>query len=279
MKKNILSIIVFSFLFFSCNKDNNPVIPEEDQINYSGKVGSERTYRITTQWFKFATTSPFIEVPDSLLDKLTFPDSLRLTGCINYELISQRMAEIDSDYYSQLNTTILKEYYKNEFADWKQHNLNYEIEALKENLTYIPTELNNILWNRWLETPDILQELFSVPSYLVCLKKPLEIGSFWIRGSLQIPNDSGGYSTYQEEAEVVAKEEIQVSAGSFTAYKIAIITHWVELNVRLTGTYEYYVPGVGLVLLETKGTVESSINNQTIYYDQVYRKELISFNN
>jgi hypothetical protein len=275
MKIYLLSILVLGIIFFGCSRDNNPVITEKEEINYSGDIGSERAYRITTQWFKLGSSTPFYDVPDSLISRIIFPDSLRLNGYIEIEEIISRMTEMDSEYYLKQDTTIPRKFYKNEFADWKKHSLIDEVTALMEGRDYSPSEFYNIIWGRWLETNKKLIAL----SNIIYIEKPLEVNKMWVRDSGKVPDGSGGFSTYQSEAEVIGREEITTLAGSFLAYKVVVVTHWVESNMRLYGTYQYYVPNIGLVLEETKGTVVSSVNNQTIYYDQVYRKELISYKN
>jgi len=283
MKYTLVILLTILFLLTSCRKEDNPIIvPVENVINYSGKVGSEKVFRITTKWLRLNTNIPFYSIPDSLINQISFPDSLRKQGVIEIGNLRLKTVAIDAEYYNKFKTNLSKEYFKEEYADWTYQSLDEEYRTILTYRNYYPIDVHNVFWDRWLETPDSLVELFSIPSNSLILKKPLKEKSLWIRGSLKISDGNGGYATYQEEGEVMEYKEIKIEAGTFLAYKIAVVTHWLESNIRIYGTYEYYVPNLGLILEESNGILESSAKDlygNKVYYDQIYRKELISYKN
>ena len=73
-----------------------------------------------------------------------------------------------------------------------------------------------------------------------------------------------------------------IKAGKFSAYKIEVINHWVDLNFKSVRKYEYYVPNVGLILSESDGNIYRTVLNNggsnTIYFRQKERTELVNYN-
>jgi hypothetical protein len=113
------------------------------------------------------------------------------------------------------------------------------------------------------------------------LKKPLYVDETWIR--YQVIDTSTGRLLYQTSAKVLGQVEIATKAGTFQATKLVLYS-LSGSPPELSNEFEYYVPGVGLVLYEVDREVCRSIvrpqggGYATICFRQVIRKELTSYN-
>ncbi len=136
----------------------------------------------------------------------------------------------------------------------------------------------------WHETAGELQNVISTDQWqsyppLPWLIKPLVEGNEWVRHQFL---DSEGFVIDQTVAKVLGQKKITVKAGTFTAYKVEVTPDFGE-PPEFSTHFEYYVPGIGLVLSESDrviyiSAIAPSGPTFTVYVRQVIRKELVSWN-
>lgn len=267
MKKVI--ILLLCFMLVSCNQDNPTSPIDEVNQSYLGNNNTQRDYETVEWMFEPNSSIPYIKIPDSLYSKLSFDTSLSKQGI--YNLL--------------YNTDIILPYKENHQIKTinENHNLEMELERLSRNLTYHPGNSESIDGAIWIENENEMYLQFNDSSKYTLVKKPLFIGQEWIREKYSYVNEQGVIENFQQECKVIGKENIQIKAGNFNAYKIEVTNHWTDLNAKSRRNYEYYVPNIGMVLFESDGNVyrATAIGNgptTIIYIRHKVRKELVSFN-
>lgn len=266
--KNII-VLLIGFIFISCNQ-NDPTSPiDEVSQSYLGSNSTQREYETVEWMFEANSDIPYIKIPDSLYSKISFDTALSNQGIYNLS----NDAEIIIPYEQNHQIKTISE----------NHNLEMELERLSRNLNYQPGKSESIDGAIWIENEREMYIQFSDSGKYIMLKKPLFIGQEWIREKHSYVNEQGVNENFQQECKVIRKENIQVKAGNFSAYKIEVTNHWTDLNSKSIRKYEYYVPNIGLVLSESDGNVYrlTAIGNgpsTTIYIRHKVRKELVNFN-
>jgi hypothetical protein len=267
MKKTI--ILLFSFILVSCNQENPTSPVDELSQSYLGDNNTQRVYE-TVEWMYEANSNiPYIKIPDSLYSKLSFDTSLSNQGIYNLSYDTEII--IPSEQNHQIKTIS------------ENHNLEIELERLAKNLNYQPGKSESIDGSIWIENEKEMFIQFSDSSKYIMLKKPLFIGQEWIREKHSYVNEQGVKESFQQECKVISKENVQVKAGNFNAYKIEVTNHWTDLNSKSIRNYEYYVPNIGMILFESDGNIYrlTAVGNgstTTIYIRHKVRKELVIFN-
>jgi len=267
MKKII--ILLLSFILVSCNQENPTSPVDELNQSYLGNNNTQREYEMVEWMFEANSNIPYIKIPDSLYPKLSFDTSLSNQGI--YNLLNMTEIILPNEQNHQIKTIS------------ENHNLEMELERLSRNLNYQPGKSESIDGAILIENEKEMYTQFSDGSKYIMLKKPLFIGQEWVREKHSYVNEQGVNENFQQECKVINKENIQVKAGNFNAYKIEVTNHWTELNSKSIRNYEYYVPNIGMVLFESDGNVYrlTAIGNgpsTTIYIRHKVRKELVSFN-
>lgn len=266
--KNII-VLLIGLVFISCNHDNPTSPIDEVNQSYLGNNNTQREYETVEWMFEANSDIPYIKIPDSLYSKLSFDTSLSKQGIYNLLNITERIIPYEQNH--QIKTI-------NE-----NHNLEMELERLSRNLDYHPGKSESIDGAIWIENESEMYIQFSDSGKYIMLKKPLFVGQEWIREKHSYVNEQGVDENFQQECKVIGKENIQVKAGIFNAYKIEVTNHWKDLNSKSIRNYEYYVPNIGMVLYESDGNVYrlTAIGNgpsTTIYIRNKVRKELVNFN-
>jgi hypothetical protein len=267
MKKIIF--LLLGFILVSCNQENSTSPFDELNQLYLGNNNTQKEYEKVEWIFEANSNIPYIKIPDSLYSKLSFDTLLSSQGIYNLSYDTEII--LPYEQYHQIKTIS------------ENHNLEMELERLSRNLTYRPGKSESIDGAIWIENEKEMYIQFSDSDKYTLLKKPLFIGQEWIREKHSYNNEQGVNENFQQECKVISKENIQVKAGNFNAYKIEVINHWTDLNSKSIRNYEYYVPNIGMVLFESDGNVyrATAIGNgttTTIYIRHKVRKELVIFN-
>ncbi|MHB8336567.1 MAG: TapB family protein [Ignavibacteriaceae bacterium] len=123
-------------------------------------------------------------------------------------------------------------------------------------------------------TPQEWQNIIPDAPYI---KNTLRINDSWVRS--KFVDTSANKESIETIAKVVGKENIVVSAGAFTAFKIKLTTYHHNPDYTIDNGYEYFVHNVGLVLKELDMVVYqwNSSTNSTINYRIIIRTELVSY--
>lgn len=278
-------LLMFSLIFVlvGCNHDNTTSPIELLPKDYLGAPNTTREYESYSWMFKASSDSPYVYVPDSLINRLTFDSSSIREGLVSFSKHQQVVIPRDPSF-NQLT------YYNPKINYYQMKNISIEQRNLEDELYFISIGIpysgsgggTGIDGSLWVETSDSMYIQFNDTSKYIFLKKPLEIGSNWVREQHQYRAQTGGYQTFQQECTVLSNEEVNIAAGKFRAYKIEVVNHWVDLNYKSVRHYEYYVPNVGLILSESDSNVYRTIfsngGSYTIYFRQKERTELINYN-
>jgi hypothetical protein len=282
MKHSQLSIILLGiFLFISCADGNNPVDPNSS-YQFMGNVGTSRTYIETERWLEVGTNKPLITIPDNYKHNISLIAYQLENGVSIIRNYTENVNPISDDYYYSWKLPLSREKYLQCEALGKNYSLSAELETVKKGNNY---SLGNLQVG-----PDIYQQstegvLSIMPMYmqkqsppLPIIKNDMSVNATWIRE--KYIDTLTSKIIIETIARVVSKEKVIVSSGVYDAYKIKLTTNHYNPNYSFEAGFEYYVPNVGLVLKESDMVVSqwSSINNQTITFRQIIRKELISYN-
>ncbi len=273
MKK--LALLLPLLFLMGCSKDN-PLSPEElSNLSYLGGNNTVRVYETTEWMFKPNTDIPYIKIPDYLAGRITFDTALSNQGIYAVYKTSETLIP-----YSQANSGeeghMLKIYSES-------RNLQVEIDNLNKNIKYDPVGFEYTDETELIEDKNGVYERVNDNNENKILKKPLFVGQNWIREKRTYLNDAGVAERFQQECRVIGREYVETKARKFYAYKVQVTDDWVDLNSKLVEKYEYYVPGVGLVLSESDGNMYQATavgNGSTtiIYVRMKERKELLSYN-
>ena len=268
-------LLIFLPVLISCQKSDDSI-----QM-YIGKQNTIREYE-TNEW-KYDvinTTMPYINVPDSYYKKLSYDSILISQGLVSNLLTTEKVNPYDITSHNLSDPELLKSVLEIN-TEGEQYDLEFDINSIENNREYS----KSIYAGRglWKEDSKELSMIFSDTSKYTYLVKPLYVGSQWIRDSYQY-KDNGLNQVFQLECKVVGIEHVMVKAGEFSAYKVEVLNHWVDIPSQSVRAYEYYVPDIGLVLEERDGTLgEARIppvgeGDPTFFtYHQKYRKELVSY--
>jgi hypothetical protein len=264
-------LLIFILLLISCQKSD-----DTNQI-YLGKQNTLREYE-TNEWrYEVNTTIPFITVPDSFYKKLSY-DSIPITqGLVTNLLTSEKVNPYDIAAYNFTNPENI--YVIN--IEGEQYNLEYDLKSIEENKEYTKSKYTG--GGIWKEDSKELSMILNDTLKWIYVVKPLYVGSEWVRRSFHYKAD-GVNQMFQLECKVLGIELISVKAGEFSAYKVEVLNHWIDIPSESVSAYEYYVPDVGLVLEESDGTISEAIipplgegNPTTSTFHQKFRKELINY--
>ena len=266
MKKII--ILLLGFILVSGNQDNPTSPVDELNQSYLGDNNTQREYKMVEWMFEANSNIPYIKIPESLYSKLSFDTSLSNQGIYNLSYDTEIILAYEQNH--QIKTIS------------ENHNLEMELERLSQNLNYQLSKSESIDGAIWIEDEKEMYIQFSDSSKHIMLNKPLFIGQEWIREKHSY-NEQGVNKNFQQECKVISKENIQVKAGNFNAYKIEVTNHWTDINSKSIRNYEYYVPNIGMVLYESDGNIYrlTAIGNgpsTTIYIRSKVRKELVNLN-
>jgi len=265
---------------YGCEKGDNLVL--ESNQEYLGNLNTFREYETTTSIFEAHTETPFVRVPDSL-DNLFTIDSIHISkGIAKINFRTETLIAVDTTWNHNLpypeiinGTKLVK--YSERFYD-----LEDEMEKILNGEEYIVNENNGISGEVWIENDTIMGYYSYDSSIIVYLKKPLNTGKEWVRNSRTYTNDNNEKILQEEVCRVTSYENVYVNAGTFMAYKI-------EKNYRTGGVlstdytiYEYYSPGIGLILKEydmnlNQTSISLTGETTTIYFRNKYRKELVNY--
>lgn len=275
--KKIISILL-AVLFIGCNQENSTSPTSDISHKYLGLSNTTREYEASTWEFIANTDTPIYSVPDSLVKKLSF-DSISLKqGLVRYERYKRIIINRDSSFNQLTYYNPSIKYYQERTIDLDKKKLGSELDYAKRGLDVPKISLGSrVDGTLYIENETEYYTSFSDTTKNTILKKPLEVGSEWIREKRYYKNDKGVFELFQEDCKVVSKEEIIVKAGKFTAYKIEVTNNWVALNYKALRNYEYYVPSVGLVLLVWDVNLYSTNLSSTVYFRQKYRVELVNY--
>ena len=274
---------LFIFVFVSC--DQNLTTSPIDSLNkdYLGAPNTTKEYESYSWMFKANTDSPYVYVPDSLINRLTFDSSSIREGLVSFSRFQRVVIPRDPSFNQLTYYNPAINYYQIKTISTEQRNLEDELYSISIGMPYSGSGGGSgIDGSLWIESNDSMYIQFNDTSKYILLKKPLEIGSSWIREQHKYRTQNGDYQTFQQECTVLSYEDVNITAGMFTAYKIEVVNNWVDLNYKSVRNYEYYVPNVGLILSESDSNVYrttfSNGGSHTIYFRQKERTELISYN-
>lgn len=276
-----LFFIFFSVLLIGCNKDNSVSPTTSATPQYLGQANTTREYESSTWEYIANTETPYIDVPDSLIEKLSF-DSLSVKkGLTRYERYKEIVLNRDSSFNQLTYYNPAIRYFQKRTIDLEKRDLEFELAYAKRDEVVPSLSLGTgIDGSLFIENDSELYTPSNDSIKFIIIEKPLEIGLEWVREKHQYKNNNGVYETFQKDCKVISKEDITVKAGKFTTYKVEISNNWVDLNYKAVRNYEYYVPNVGLVLLEWDINLNryNSSTNLTVYFRQKYRVELVNYN-
>jgi hypothetical protein len=202
---------------------------------------------------------------------LSFDSSSLKNGIIRYERYKEEVIIRDTSFNQSTYYSPSIHYYQKRRIELEKRHLEFEL-AYASRGEIIPSLSlgSGIDGTLFVENETELYTTYSDTTKYITIKKPLSIGLEWIREKRQYKNNNGVYETFQQDCKVISNEEIIVKAGKFNAYKVEVSNNWVDLNYKAVRNYEYYVPNVGLVLLEWDMNINSynSNSDSTIYYRQ-----------
>jgi len=273
-----ISYLLLCFLFISCSHNSNPIETKESP-DYLGSVGTKRTYKITGSLFKYGTSEPYYFVPDSLVSKLSIDTTQLKNGVCSIVTYTETISQISDIYYTSWNLPAPRNSYiqVGGFQTFV-YDLPNEIESLKAGKKYLPSGWASMGDIIYLNTVDALM---TVSGSTTCpsvpyIKNIMKIGDSWIR--YKWIDTSALKMGIETIAQVVGLETVTVLSGTFSAYKIHLVTYHYNPNYSIDYGYEYYVPNVGLVLKELDEEAEQwdSSTNVTSYFHRIVKRELVS---
>lgn len=275
--------IFLTIVFIACEKGNPVAVDNLDNSRYLGLPNTTREYESTTWMYEANSSIPYIKVPDSLYSKLSFDSVSIKNGVAKINKYQEVIIPKDTSYnkfkYYDPNTVYCQEkIITNEYKD-----LATELDCVQKGIPY------NVSLGSYIDGTTFAENIngyffqFNDSSKYYILKKPLYVGSEWIRDQWQYKADNGNYESIQILCKVISKEDITVKAGRYSAYKVEVTDFWVDLNYKILDEYEYYVPNIGLVLTESDMNLYSTTltpggPSTTIFFRQKVRLELISVN-
>ena len=273
--------LLLSLVILSCEKGNPIASDNSIDEKYLGLPTTTREYISTTWMFEPNTSTPFIKVPDSLLQKMSFDSVSIRAGVVKIYNYQEIVIPKDTSYnklnYYDPNTIYCQ--IKTQTIDYR--NLETELDYVKNGKTYTGSTGSHIDGTTYAENANEYFTQFDDRSKYYLLKKPLSVGMEWIRDQRQHKTDNGNYELFQTICRVVSKENITVKAGNFAAFKVEVSSYWVDLNYKKVNKYEYYVPNIGLVLTKSdrnlyRTTLTTGGSSTTIYFRKKERIELNS---
>ena len=277
MKK--LFFILLVIIFTSCNQ-NNPVSPIDSTTNiYLGSFSTMREYERTISLFQPDSNTPFITVPDNLYGKLSFDSTQINQGLVNIFKYQEIVIPRDTSFHNLTSNS--SEYCQIKTIDIENKDLETELEFAEQGKPIPEISLGiSMDGSMWIENDNQLRRQSNDTTKYIMLQKPISIGDKWTRKINKYKNEDGTYGTFQLDCRVVSQEEVSVKAGNFLAYKIEVTNDWVDIDYKSISGYEYYVPNVGLILMESDMNVFSTTlgSGSTSYFRQVIRQELTRYN-
>jgi hypothetical protein len=273
IKIHLLSVLLV-IIFISCKKD------DYSNQTYLGKQNSVREYETTTWKYDVNSTMPFIKVPDSFYKKLSYDSILISEGLV----INAYTIETVIPYNIAAKIITKPEVIKsslNVVSEGQQYSLEDNLFNIFKDQKYLTTIVKDVT-GPWLEDSQQLSIILSDSSSYTYLAKPLHVGDEWIRESRRYRNSNGVYELFQQECKVLCIERVIVKAGEFSAFKVEVMNHWVDIPSKSIRAYEYYTPDVGLVLKETDGimsTLSIPLFGETTIstFHQKVRRELVNY--
>lgn len=279
----LFSLIIVS-IFNSCSDEINPVSPSpiSKNNNYLGGNGTERTYKVTENWLNVSSNLPYFSVPDSLLAKVSLSTDQLQNGIAVIRDYTEFVEEIGELFYTSWELPLPRDNYLQSAGDGIYYRLSDELDSLMLNKTYsagnygIGTSIYKITNDEIITVHPSNREAIN-PS-CTYIENNIQIGDTWV--IWKHIDTTSNYTIQEKIVEVIGKENIVVTAGSFTAFKIKLSSIHYNTNIVYDLGYEYYVPNVGLVLKESDMNIFQwdSSTNRTIHFRQIIRKELVSYN-
>lgn len=276
-----LFIVILVSLIFGCDRDNSLSPTNSEFSDYLGLVNTTREYESFTWEFIANTEMPYHVVPDSLIWKLTFDSASLKKGLTQYQRYKEIVINRDTNFNQLTYYNPSTRYFQKRTIDLEKRDLEFELTYAKRGEIVPSLSLGtSIDGSLFVENVSEFYTPENDTTKYIIIKKPLEIGVEWVREKHQYKNNIGVYETFRQDCKVISKEDIAVKAGKFSAYKVEISNNWVDLGYKVVRNYEYYVPNIGLVLLEWDINLNSynSSTNSTAYFRQKYRVELSDYN-
>jgi len=267
-------LLIYCIFLWGCQKD-------DDVFQcFLGKQNTVREYETTIWRYDLDSNLPFIKIPDSLYKKLAHDSTLISQGLVEYSLTTETVIPYDISY------NLIKDPETAQSAlqiilEGQSYDLEQNLRKIELNTKYTYTTMGGDC-GIWIEKSNRLSEIFNDTTRHTFLIKPLSIGKEWVRESRKYKNSNGEYELFQQECKVLNIEHIKVKAGEFSAFKVEVTNHWVDIPSKSLRAYEYYVPDVGLVLEETDGIMSQAsipaFGEATIStFHQIKRKELVNY--
>ncbi len=278
----LLFSVLISLSLLSCKDDSSSSEQGPATPTLIGGIGTHRTYVMTVSWFLPSTDTPAIQIPDSLVARVTLSDSLRRLGVVRIIQQPEEVVILDTSFYNRWHLPLPMKAYKLTGATGSYYDLREELTALIAGLPYTAGTWYSM--DVWHETENVLEKPVPgnlPPVYPSCpwIKKPLTVSQEWVR--YQRVDTAHGSVAEQLSAKVMGVEEVKVKAGTFKAHKIAIASLGGN-PFESAKEIEYYVTNVGLVLSENDRTIGMSPfpwsgGTGDIEVREVTRRELISY--
>lgn len=281
MKYLPLFLMLLVFFMVSCTEDNNPISPSLTNNAFLGGIGTQRTFHETEIWLNSQTNLPYSNVPDSIVSKLSITKDQLEEGVHIIRDYTEVVEQIDEDLYENWELSSPIENYLKTSAKGKAYSLTDEVESLLRNEKYTFKNYG-IGQEIFLITSEAIMSTYPAnwrktnPSSQI-IKNSLQINDTWIQE--QVIDETSNRPKIETFAQVVAKVNIEVPAGSFSAFKIKLTTYHYDPDYNFERGYEYHVPNVGLVLEEYDlDTYRYNTEDKTtIHFRKIGRKELVSY--
>lgn len=240
---------------------------------------------ITEKWFVVGTDSPYVSVPSVLMGHLAISDFAYHQGVVQVTNVTETVYPLDSSCYASWHLPLPRSAYVETRGYGTRYDLNDNILALENGNSYSPGYGMLEGDDPWYETRGAVYEALSSDyKQTPYLLKPFVVGRSWLRDQSQYYDSTAGRLMSDNiEARVVDEEVVTVRAGTFDSYKVEISSNWPGLNASTVTGYEYYVPGIGLVLYKSDLVVDSVTlyphgeSSGTVTYRRVVTKELQSY--
>lgn len=265
---------------------SDPVSVADVGEAYLGAPGTTRTYRVTEAYFHPGTTAPFVTVPDSLRERVSFSADELERGLVIVEEVDQAIRPVsESPQPAELIAALPGPdgVYRDVRSVHRTRRLESELRNLAHNPAYEPHPGEGWYNEVWSEDGEVYGWVYlNGPLTHVRVRKPLAVGAEWVVRQREYRTEGGGTGVYREEARVVGQERVRVGAGEFLAFEVEVAHRWPPGD-PVVARYEYYVPGVGLVLEESDGLLTrpaaspGSEQGETERLRRVTRRELVAY--
>ena len=197
------------FVLVCCNQDNTTSPIDSLPNDYLGAPNTTREYESYSWMFKASSDSPYVYVPDSLINSLTFDSSSIREGLVSFSRFQKVVIPRDSSFNQLIYYNPIINYYQMKDISIEKRNLEDELYFISIGMPYSGSGGGSgIDGSLWVETNESMYIQNNDTTKYIFLKKPLEIGSYWIREQHQYRTQNGTYQTFQQECTVLSNEDI-----------------------------------------------------------------------